>query len=397
MYKIFLITILLVFNSCITAQNNDPITSKPLIDFPTISGIADGDYVGLWDVSKNDLFKGTVYDLYQYIDAKINVNGNRTITADWSFTGKLTIPSSLSASTTNGIAIVSNKLSFSNGAVIEYAATESWVADYIAANGIEGDLSIYSQKAANETWTGAKTLNNLLDLRGGSLRLPYKTSPIVLSGNQDVYVNADGTVRFSTKDADNNKYDGIFASREWVLANVSVTGLSSTTAQTNITSSLTWNGGYINLAASKLIIPERASTGYGDLTYNLDNGYYGGLYYANGIFSPSSESVDGRIASKVNYTPYTIPASAIDIGQNYNVYQKTVTTETTFTFSNTTNKRLELWISNSGLSYIHFAAPSGYTIVYPDGFSQPFTGLHLYSIMIHNNKIFIRKDMTTAL
>ena len=393
-----ILAIILVFlTSCnvVFAQSSYPRWHGDELFYPHLTTLGSTSWIMVNNNGQTSVISGTALATALGVNSNILISNNN-FSGSNTFSGTLSIPGSLLSTTTNGIAIVNSKLSYATGNVINNVATEDFVASYISANGIAGDLSIYSQKAGNETWTGAKTLNNLFDLRGGSLRLPYKTSLITLSGNQDVYVYSDGTVRFSTKDADNNKYDGIFASREWVLANVSVTGLSSTQAQTNITSSLTWNGGYINLAASKLIIAERASTGYGDLTYSLDQGT-AGLYYGIGVYSPSSETVDSRIAAKVNYTPYTIPASVIDIGLNYNVYQKTVSTETTFTFSNTTNKRLELWISNSGLSYIHFTAPSGYTIVYPDGFNQPFTGLHLYSIMIHNNKIFIRKDMTTAL
>ncbi len=321
---------------------------------------------------------------------------NNNFSGSNTFSGTLSIPGSLLSTTTNGIAIVNSKLAYATGNVINNVATEDFVASYISANGIAGDLSIYSQKAGNETWTGAKTLNNLLDLRGGSFRLPYKTSPIVLPGNQDVYVYSDGTVRFSTKDAENNKYDGIFASREWVLANVEVTGLSSTQAQTNITSQLTWNGGYINLAASKLIIAERASTGYGDITYNLTQGI-DGIYYGASDYSPSATNVDNRIASKVNYTSYSMPAINIDLNQNYNVYKKSISTNTVFTFSNLKEKVVQLFVSATGSSYILFSVPSGYSIKYPDGSGQPGEGKHLYQIQIIGTEIFIIRLWTVAL
>ncbi len=114
-----IILMILLFSVLSFAQVYEPVQGKPLIDFPTLTNPTQLDYLPIWSVATNDLYKMQLGNL-----GVGGLTGNKTITGLWNFTQPLGLPSLTGVTAENTIFfdVWTGRLVFVRGGEYHYLA-----------------------------------------------------------------------------------------------------------------------------------------------------------------------------------------------------------------------------------------------------------------------------------
>lgn len=169
MKKIMLAIILMVIVSCATAQVSDPVTSKPLVDYPTISALAEADYFGVWDASAGDLYKETIANYITLI-----FNYDRVMNGTLSATKPIQLATSPTVGLLRGLSFSGNSLAYTdaNTGALAILAT----ADELNAAGL-GDTTDVAYHNITNPFTGTNSFEGILYMNGQAFMPASATQP----------------------------------------------------------------------------------------------------------------------------------------------------------------------------------------------------------------------------
>lgn len=252
MNKIKIIICLLLFTLSLFAQSEIGNTD----DFPVTTSLSDNSTFTVRHNSETRTITwatlNALLDLSTDFPSQSNTwSAAQTYTAGLLFStnGYLQLPSAIVGTASRQLWIASDSLIYYRyGSSSIPVATREWVTDNFATSGGATSLpSTYMTLATAQTVTGNKTYTNIADYRGGTIRIPSKSSYTSSAKDNSLFVYSDGSVRITAKTSTNDALDQILASQQWVQDNYpAISGYIPTTGiGTGYSSSLTWTSGTI--------------------------------------------------------------------------------------------------------------------------------------------------------